>query len=76
LLIRAGRLPEAADVLQRGITIIPHDGELYRLLGAAYLSQNRSTEASKVLTHASQIFPENAAIRALLAESQTANPQK
>jgi Tetratricopeptide repeat len=72
LLMRAGRLQEAADVLQRGIKIVPHDGELYRLLGASYLSQNKSTEASSVLTHASQIFPENTAIRALLAESQKA----
>jgi Flp pilus assembly protein TadD len=72
LLMRAGRLQEAADVLQRGIKIVPHDGELYRLLGASYLSQNKSTEASNVLTHASQMFPENAAIRALLMESQKA----
>ena len=72
LLIHAGHLQEAADVLQRGIKIIPHDGELYRLLGASYLSQNKSTEASNVLTHASQMFPENTAIRALLVESQKA----
>jgi Tetratricopeptide repeat len=72
LLIRTGRLSEAADALQRGIKIIPHDGELYRLLGAAYLSQKKSTEASNVLTHASRIFPENTAIRALLAEAQKA----
>jgi hypothetical protein len=72
LLTRAGRLPEAVDVLQRGIKIIPHDGELYRLLGASYLSQNKSMEASSVLTHASQMFPENTAIRALLVKSQKA----
>ena len=72
LLISAGRQPAAADLLQRGIEIIPHDGELYRLLGASYLSQNRIREASDVLTHASQIFPENIAIRALLKESQNA----
>jgi hypothetical protein len=76
LLIRAGRLPEAVDALQRGIKIIPHDGELYRLLGAAYLSQKKSTEARNVLTHGSQIFPEDAAIRALLAEAQKAILQK
>jgi cytochrome c-type biogenesis protein CcmH/NrfG len=58
--------------LQRGIKMIPHDGELYRLLGSAYLSQNKIREASDVLTHASQIFPENIAIRALLKESQNA----
>jgi len=69
LLMRLGRLPEAAEVLQRGIKIIPHDGELYRLLGAVYLTQNKSTEANRVLTHASQMFPENTAIRSLLAES-------
>jgi Flp pilus assembly protein TadD len=72
LLIHAGHVQEAADVLQRGIKIIPYDGELYRLLGASYLSQNKSTEASNVLTHASQMFPENTAIRALLVESQKA----
>jgi hypothetical protein len=72
LLIRAGQLQEAADVLQRGIKIIPHDGELYRLLGASYLSQNKFVEASTILTDASQMFPENTAIRALLMESQKA----
>jgi len=72
LLISAGRQPEAADLLQRGIEIIPHDGELYRLLATSYLSQNKIREASDVLKHASQIFPENIAIRALLRESQDA----
>ena len=69
LLMRVGRLPQAAEVLQRGIKAIPHDGELYRLLGATYLAQNKPSEASNLLTHASQIFPENTAIRALLSES-------
>jgi len=72
LLITVGRQAEAAELLQRGIKIIPHDGELYRLLGSAYLSQNKIREASDVLTHASQLFPENIAIRALLKESQNA----
>jgi hypothetical protein len=72
LLISAGRQPEAVDLLQRGIKTIPHDGELYRLLGSAYLSQNKIQEASDVLTHANQLFPENIAIRALLKESQNA----
>jgi tetratricopeptide (TPR) repeat protein len=72
LLMSAGRQPAAADLLQRGIEIIPHDGELYRLLGASYLSQNKIREASEVLKHASEIFPENLAIRALLRESQNA----
>jgi hypothetical protein len=74
LLIRAGRLPEATHVLQRGIELIPHDGELYRLLAVSYLSQNKSREASDTLTHASQMFPENRAIRALLLEFQQAIP--
>ena len=52
--------------------MITHDGELYRLLGSAYLSQNKIREASDVLTHANQLFPENIAIRALLKESQNA----
>jgi hypothetical protein len=72
LLMSAGRQAEVAELLQRGIKIIPHDGELYRLLGSAYMSQNKIREASDVLTHASQIFPENIAIRVLLKESQNA----
>jgi hypothetical protein len=72
LLLRAGRLREAADVLQRGTKMIPHDGELYRLLGVCYLSQNKSEEAMDILTRASQMFPENTAIRALLSEPHKA----
>jgi hypothetical protein len=74
LLIHAGRLREAADVLQRGTKMIPHDGELYRLLGVCYLSQNKSEEAMNILTQASQMFPENTAIRALLIEPHKAIP--
>jgi hypothetical protein len=73
LLIRAGRLREAEDVLQQGIKMIPHDGELYRLLGVCYLSQNKSVESVDVLTRASEMFPENTAIRALLTDSRKAS---
>jgi Flp pilus assembly protein TadD len=75
LLIRAGRLPEAADVFQRGITIIPHDAELYRLLAVSYLAWNRHTDASTILKRASTMFPENTAIRALLLETQRTVPR-
>ena len=70
LLIHAGKLPEAADLLLQGIKIIPHDGELYRLLAVCYLSQRRSTEARQLLTRASGLFPENSAIRLLLVQSR------
>jgi hypothetical protein len=73
LLIHAGRLREAEDVLQQGIKMIPHDGELYRLLGICYLSQNKSVEAVDVLARASEMFPENTAIRALLTDSRKAS---
>jgi tetratricopeptide (TPR) repeat protein len=73
LLIRTARLREAEDVLQQGIKMIPHDGELYRLLGVCYLSQNKSVEAVDVLTRASEMFPENTAIRALLTDSRKAS---
>ena len=52
--------------------MIPHDGDLYLLLASSYMSQNKIREASDLLTHASQLFPENIAIRALLKESQDA----
>jgi Tetratricopeptide repeat len=72
LLIQAGRLGEAAVVLQQGIKVIPHDGELHRLLGVCYLSQNKPVEAKDVLTRAVQMFPENKAIRVLLVQAHKA----
>jgi Flp pilus assembly protein TadD len=72
LLIQAGRLGEAAVVLQQGIKVIPHDGELHRLLGVCYLSQNKPVEAKDILTRAVQMFPENKAIRVLLVEAHKA----
>lgn len=70
LLVQAGHFPEATGLLRRGIQLIPHDGELYRLLGACYLAQGKSRDAADVLIEGSRMFPENAAIRSLLVELQ------
>jgi hypothetical protein len=69
LLIRLGRFSEAVEILRHGIKVIPHDGELYRLLGLCYLSQNKQAEAISLLTDATRMFPENASIRELLEKS-------
>lgn len=76
LLIRTSRLPEAIEVLRQGIKTIPHDGELYRLLGFCYLSQSKSVEAAELLTRATRMFPENSAIRSLLFQSRKAISEK
>jgi tetratricopeptide (TPR) repeat protein len=70
LLMNARRFPEGAELIALGIKTIPHDGELHRLLGVCYLAQNRTAEARDVLMRASQRFPENDAIRTLLADSE------
>jgi hypothetical protein len=70
LLMNARRFPEGAELIALGIKTIPHDGELHRLLGVCYLAQNRTAEARDVLKRASQRFPENDAIRTLLADSE------
>lgn len=76
LLIRTGRLAEAIDMLERGIKAIPHDGELYRLLGFCYLSQNKPLEAAQLLMRATGMFPENTAIRLLLFRARKAISEK
>ena len=70
LLVQARHFAEATDLLQLGIRLIPHDGELYRLLAACYLAEGEARDAAEVLNEGSRIFPENAAIRALLVEVQ------
>ncbi len=70
LLVQARHFAEATDLLQQGIRLIPHDGELYRLLAACYLAEGKARDAAEVLNEGSRIFPENAAIRALLVEVQ------
>ena len=73
LLIATGRVKEAISTLQRGISLIPYDAELYRLLGKSYLSQNHIAEASAILKTAAELFPGDEIIRKLLQECATAS---
>jgi hypothetical protein len=74
LLVRAKRYPEAAEVLERAIKLLPYDALLYRLLGTSYLALHKNAEASAFLQQAVQIFPQDLILRKLRQDSETAVP--
>jgi tetratricopeptide (TPR) repeat protein len=78
LLVRTKRFPEAVNLLEPGIKLLPFDALLYRFLGVSYLSLNKNGEARRLLRQAVQTFPQDRALRQLLkdagGEPNTANP--
>jgi hypothetical protein len=69
LLVATKRFPEAVNVLEAGIKLLPFDAQLCRLLGISYLSLQRNEEARKLLQQAVQTFPQDRALRQLLKDS-------
>ncbi|PYV12438.1 MAG: hypothetical protein DMG23_01105 [Acidobacteria bacterium] len=75
LLARSGRASEAVDVLRRGLSRMPYDAQLYRLLAENYLSLNRRDEATEALQKALQFFPQDVPSRLLLKTIREAAPR-
>jgi len=75
LLARSGRASEAVDVLRRGLSRMPYDAQLYRLLAENYLSLNRRDEATEALQKALQFFPQDVPSRLLLKKIREAAPR-
>jgi len=69
-MVRAEHYQEAVDILEQGIKQAPFDALLYRLLGVSYLSLHKNTDASVLLRHAIQIFPQDSALLKLLRDSE------
>ena len=63
MLIATHQENTALDVLQQGISLIPYDAQLYRLLGQTYVSLKNIPEACRVARTASQEFPQDDSIR-------------
>jgi len=63
LLVAAGRSGEAVTVLRQGISLIPYDAELYRLLGKIYGSLGQTREACEIFQKATEFFPQDSEIR-------------
>ena len=75
LLARSGRASEAVDVLRRGLSRMPYDAQLCRLLAENYLSLNRRDEATEALQKALQFFPQDVPSRLLLKTIREAAPR-
>jgi hypothetical protein len=78
LLVRTKRFPEAVNLLEPGIKLLPFDSLLYRFLAFSYLSFGRTEEARRLLGQAVETFPQDRALRQLLkdagGEANSANP--
>jgi tetratricopeptide repeat protein len=68
MLIATRQEARAVEVLRQGIELIPHDANLYRLLGSTYLSLQKHEQACQVLSKANQNFPQDDAVRNLLKQ--------
>jgi hypothetical protein len=68
MLLAAHEERRAVEVLQQGITTIPYDENLYRILLATYSSLKEAQETCQLAAKASALFPQNEAFRALVAQ--------
>jgi len=73
LLIGAGRVQDAVELLQKGIRAAPFDVTLYRQLSSVYASLGRAADAISILHEASEVFPQDVGIQKLL---QNAGPPR
>ena len=78
LLVRTKRFPEAVNLLEPGVKLLPFDSLLHRFLAFSYLSSGRTEEARRLLGGAVETFPQDRALRQLLkdamGEANSANP--
>lgn len=74
LLAATGEPLKAVDVLREGLSLIPYDAELYRLLAKTYQSQSKTREACKVLADANRRFPQDSLIRGSWKACESAPP--
>lgn len=62
-LARADKLPEAIDVLKKGLSVAPYSNALYEKLAAQEFSVGDATEAKLTLQKALVLFPEDSALQ-------------
>jgi hypothetical protein len=74
LLIATDHESEAISVLQQGISVVPYDADLYRLLARTYLALKREREGCAVLTQANRIFPQDVDLRGMRQPCKAAKP--
>lgn len=67
LLIRAGRIQEAIEVLKRGIDLNPYSTRLYKRLALAYIQIHQYDNALATMKQELKIFPEDSFMRMLVA---------
>jgi tetratricopeptide (TPR) repeat protein len=72
MLVATHQETKAIQVLKEGIDAVPHDAELYQLLGKTYLSLRNSSEACKVASKANHLFPQDDSLRVFLKQCEAA----
>jgi hypothetical protein len=71
VLIRAGSIGEAIPVLERDIALHPYSNERYETLAFAYIKLHEYRHALEILKQELQFFPQDSAVRSLLARVQS-----
>ena len=71
LLIASDRRSDAVNVLQRGMEVVPYDGELYRLSTKICFAINKMQEGCEVATQGRRKFPQDDVIRGLSERCET-----
>ncbi|MGH8630755.1 MAG: tetratricopeptide repeat protein, partial [Burkholderiales bacterium] len=74
LLAQEGRLPEAIEVLQRGVALAPFTSILYKALALHYIKASRHPEALETMKQVLALFPEDSLMRRLVQQAEAARP--
>jgi len=72
LLNQAGRVPEAIEVLKRGISVDPYYQRSYKALTLLLISEKRYQEAVQAMRQELDTFPQDSFMRQLLKKAESA----
>jgi hypothetical protein len=74
MLAQEGRVPEAIELLQRGVALAPYTSVLYKALALHYIKASRYPEALVTMKQALALFPEDSLLRKLVQQAEAARP--
>jgi len=71
-LIKSGRMPEGAEVLEKGVAAWPFSADLQQALVLCYMTMERYPQARRALEQYVALFPEDAIAREGLERAREA----
>jgi hypothetical protein len=71
-LVRTGQAEEAVRTLEKGIQLSPFTPRLYKMLALQYIHLKRYAEARQTMQRYMELFPEDAFMRGLLKQADSA----